>query len=185
MAFYEPLVRVDATGSLLGMQAPDSAIMESRIEGLRSQIESGGVSPIQTDTAATAGSPDLTITGQLTDSEIADGYGVFTLTGGVTYSFAERGAGPDPLVDSYLLLANLDSGQFVAQDDDGGLGRSSMLTFTPETRLIRAPTIASTCGFRTRRPTSAARSPQPLRLGPERLMATSRLPAIATCTRST
>ena len=132
MAFYEPLVRVDVTGSLLGVQAPDSAIMESRIEGLRSQIESGSVSPIQTDTAATAGSPDLTLTGQLTDSEIADGYGVFTLTGGVTYTFAERGAGPDPLEDSYLLLADLGTNQFVAQDDDGGVGRSSMLTFTPD-----------------------------------------------------
>lgn len=57
---------------------------------------------------------------------------VVTLTAGTTYTFAYRPAAVGGIEDPYLLLANSE-GTILAQDDDGGLGRSSMITFTPTT----------------------------------------------------
>jgi serralysin len=54
-----------------------------------------------------------------------------TLTAGTTYSFAERPTATGGIEDPYLLLVASDGRTVVAQDDDGGLGRSSLLTFTP------------------------------------------------------
>jgi Ca2+-binding RTX toxin-like protein len=56
----------------------------------------------------------------------------FTLQAGVTYTFAQRPTATDGIEDPYLLLAD-SAGNTLAADDDGGFGRSSMLTFTPET----------------------------------------------------
>jgi serralysin len=52
------------------------------------------------------------------------------LTAGTTYTFAERPTAVGGIEDPYLLLANSE-GTVIAQDDDGGLLRSSMITFTP------------------------------------------------------
>lgn len=53
-----------------------------------------------------------------------------TLQAGVTYTFAQRPAAVDGMEDPFLLLtdANLNIIDF---DDDGGFGRTAMLTFTP------------------------------------------------------
>jgi len=54
------------------------------------------------------------------------------LTAGTTYSFAHRPTAVGGIEDPYLILfANADGTGLIAQDDDGGLGRSSLLTFTP------------------------------------------------------
>lgn len=55
-----------------------------------------------------------------------------TLQAGVTYTFAQRPTATDGIEDPYLLLADA-NGTVLAGDDDGGFGRSSMLTFTPTT----------------------------------------------------
>jgi serralysin len=52
------------------------------------------------------------------------------LTAGTTYSFAYRPAAVGGIEDPYLLLADSE-GNVIREDDDGGLGRSSMITFTP------------------------------------------------------
>ncbi|RAK57234.1 M10 family metallopeptidase C-terminal domain-containing protein [Phenylobacterium deserti] len=53
------------------------------------------------------------------------------LTAGTTYSFAYRPTETGGIEDPFLGLVNPAGTQFLAQDDDGGLGRSSMITFTP------------------------------------------------------
>jgi len=62
-----------------------------------------------------------------------EAYDVFVvaLTAGTTYSFAERPTDTGGIEDPYLLLVGPDGHTLVAQDDDGGLGRSSLLTYTP------------------------------------------------------
>ena len=52
------------------------------------------------------------------------------LVAGQTYSFDYRGA-PGGVVDPYLALFNGSLTTVLAEDDDGGLGRGSMITFTP------------------------------------------------------
>ena len=128
MAFYEPLVRVGADGSLVDIQTPSGAIPES-LDPSRAQIASGSLPDISMQTTETAGGPDTTVIGNLADSSLYNIYGV-TLTAGTTYTFAERGTGTSPLVDPLLLLAD-SGGNILASDDDGGFGRSAMITFTP------------------------------------------------------
>jgi serralysin len=55
------------------------------------------------------------------------------LTAGTTYSFAYRPTETGGIEDPYLGLVNPAGTAFLAQDDDGGLGRSSLITFTPTT----------------------------------------------------
>jgi Ca2+-binding RTX toxin-like protein len=55
-----------------------------------------------------------------------------TLTAGETYSFAERPTATGGIEDPYLALFS-STGDLIAQDDDGGFGRSSLITFTPTT----------------------------------------------------
>jgi Ca2+-binding RTX toxin-like protein len=52
------------------------------------------------------------------------------LTAGVTYAFAERPADTGGIEDPFLLLYN-PGGSLVSYDDDGGAGRSSLLTYKP------------------------------------------------------
>src|SRR5262245_15495980 len=53
------------------------------------------------------------------------------LTADTTYSFAYRPTEVGGIEDPYLGLFNPDLSTVLAEDDDGGLGRSSMITFTP------------------------------------------------------
>lgn len=52
------------------------------------------------------------------------------LTAGQTYSFDYRGV-PGGVVDPFLALFNGTLTTVLAQDDDGGLGRGSLITYTP------------------------------------------------------
>lgn len=53
------------------------------------------------------------------------------LTAGTTYSFAYRPTEAGGIEDPFLGLVNPAGTTFLAQDDDGGFGRSSLITFTP------------------------------------------------------
>jgi serralysin len=71
---------------------------------------------------------DLTATGSLSGTEEYDLIGI-TLTAGETYSFAYRGTEEGGIEDPYLALFGPDF-SYITEDDDGGLGRTSQITFT-------------------------------------------------------
>jgi serralysin len=70
------------------------------------------------------------ITGSLSGSETGDVY-AFNLTAGITYSFAYRGTVTAGIEDPLLGLYDSTGTVNLLQDDDGGAGRTSMITFTP------------------------------------------------------
>lgn len=70
--------------------------------------------------------------GSLDGSEGVEQPFVVHLTAGVTYSFAERPTDTGGIVDPFLYLTD-SSYNLLTYDDDGGAGRSSLLTFTPTT----------------------------------------------------
>jgi serralysin len=55
-----------------------------------------------------------------------------TLVAGETYVFSLRGAGADPVSDTFLVLAD-GEGNVINYDDDGGIGINSLLTYTATT----------------------------------------------------
>jgi hypothetical protein len=67
--------------------------------------------------------------GNLDGTESGDLIAV-NLVANQTYSFDYRGA-PGGVVDPYLMLVDGTLTTVLAQDDDGGLGRGSLITFTP------------------------------------------------------
>lgn len=71
---------------------------------------------------------DATVSGSLSGVEAADVIAI-ELVAGRTYSFAYRGTALGGIEDPYLLL--FDPAEFyVTEDDDGGAGRSSLITYT-------------------------------------------------------
>ncbi|MBZ6378403.1 hypothetical protein B5C34_13055 [Pacificimonas flava] len=54
------------------------------------------------------------------------------LVAGVTYSFSHRDVGEDGIEDPFLYLLD-DAFNIITTDDDGGLGRTAQITFTPDT----------------------------------------------------
>ena len=126
---YCPLVRTDADGNIVSIgkgEAPTDFSTSLSSSQLRS-----GSGTIATHTAGTATNSDLQLAGALDGKEQFDVIPI-TLAAGQTYSFALRGAEVGGIVDPYLLLFNT-AGNLIAQDDDGGLGRSSIITFTAPT----------------------------------------------------
>jgi Ca2+-binding RTX toxin-like protein len=77
------------------------------------------------------GQTPTTTPGALDGSEGLGDAIVVNLTAGVTYSFTMRPTLADGIEDPFLSLFNGAGTVLIAQDDDGGLGRSSLLTFTP------------------------------------------------------
>ena len=116
---WEDFVGIDADGKIVAVDG------QLNLDAITFDVSSAG-SPIDTHTVGTVGSVDSVLPGNLGANEAVD-FQAINLTAGVTYSFAEMG-----LIDSYLLLYN-SSGGLIAYDDDGGLGRSSLITFTPTT----------------------------------------------------
>src|SRR5688572_30242774 len=92
-----------------------------------SGIDWGSISSLLGEISATATS----IPGNLDGTEAGDLIEV-TLVAGQTYSFDYRGSAGG-VVDPYLAIFNADLSAIVAEDDDGGLGRGSLITFTPTT----------------------------------------------------
>jgi Ca2+-binding RTX toxin-like protein len=71
---------------------------------------------------------DLRFTGQISEGEEFDAYAI-TLTAGQTYSFLLRGVGEDGIDDPLFALFD-GNGDLIDFDDDGGVGISSLYTFT-------------------------------------------------------
>jgi Ca2+-binding RTX toxin-like protein len=88
-----------------------------------------GLTPGSAALTTADGQTPATTPGSLT-TETADLIPV-ALTAGTTYSFAYRPTLAGGIEDPYLGLLNTAGTAFLAQDDDGGLGRSSLITFTP------------------------------------------------------
>ena len=68
--------------------------------------------------------------GSLSGTEDGDVY-AYVLTAGTTYTFAYRGTLTDGIEDPLLELYDSTGLVLLATDDDGGIGRTSMITFTP------------------------------------------------------
>jgi len=80
-------------------------------------------------TAELATHAETTVAGSLSGSEAYDLIAV-NLVAGQTYTFAYRGTVEGGVDDPYLALFNPTLTTVIAQDDDGGLGRSSQITYT-------------------------------------------------------
>jgi serralysin len=118
-----PFVLIDADG--LVSSGPGGKINTH----LARDLHSGGGLTAAPSSVIASGS-DATIVGYLADDEGADVIAV-DLLAGHTYAFAYRGTAVDGLSDPYLGLFDADFG-YITEDDDGGLGRSSLITFTPD-----------------------------------------------------
>ncbi|HET9429193.1 MAG TPA: M10 family metallopeptidase C-terminal domain-containing protein [Allosphingosinicella sp.] len=70
--------------------------------------------------------------GTLSDEDGGDLIAV-TLVAGQTYTFSYRGTATEGVIDPYLRLLAGDQTTVIAEDDDGGLGRGSQITFTATT----------------------------------------------------
>ena len=116
-----PFVRVDDDGRIIEVVDYKSQF-DTRDTVAGSSI-AGAPSTIATHAEGTT-------TGSLSGSEDGDVY-EFTLTAGVTYTFAYRGTETDGIEDPYLVLYDSTGTVAISQDDDGGIGRTSMITFTP------------------------------------------------------
>lgn len=80
----------------------------------------------------TLGAPStVLVDGDLGEPGEIDVYEI-TLVAGQTYMFSLRGTGEDALADSYLILADSE-GNSIFEDDDGGDGTNSLITFTATT----------------------------------------------------
>ncbi len=93
--------------------------------------------------------PDATFTANVGANGF-DNYG-FNLVAGVTYTFAMRGIGADPIVDPLIFVAGPQSAGFplIEYDDDGGAGITAMYTLTPDVSglyLIQASSFSRAAG---------------------------------------
>lgn len=123
---WEDFVQFDADGRIVSDLEARASVDVGNLTG------SSKPSPIETHTPGTAGDPDDTKNGTLLDTELFDIH-AFNLTAGVTYAFAQRGTSDDGLEDPYMLLygPGLSNDSYITEDDDGGFGRTSMITYTP------------------------------------------------------
>lgn len=113
-----PFVQVDENGFIV-------AILDHKSG---STIGQGGSIAGAPSTVATH--PTGTQTGSLSGSETGDVY-AYVLTAGTTYTFAYRGTLADGIEDPLLQLYDSTGLVMIATDDDGGAGRTAMITFTP------------------------------------------------------
>ena len=120
-----PFVRVDDNGTIIADSAGKfSSDLSSYFSGLRSGNLAAG--------STIASHSQGTTTGSLSGTEGGDVISV-NLTGGTTYTFSYRGTATNGIEDPYLGLFNSAGTVVIAEDDDGGFGRTSQITFTPTT----------------------------------------------------
>ena len=120
-----PFVRVDENGTIIADSTGKiSSDLSSYFSGLRSGNLAAG-STIASHSQATA-------TGSLSGTEGGDVISI-NLTAGTTYTFSYRGTVANGIEDPYLGLFNSAGTTVLAEDDDGGFGRTSQITFTPTT----------------------------------------------------
>ena len=113
-----PFVQVDENGFIVAItdhKSAPNAYAPGSIAGLPSTI---------------ATHPTGTQPGSLSGTEDGDVY-AYVLTAGTTYTFAYRGTAVDGIEDPLLELYDSTGLVLLATDDDGGAGRTAMITFTP------------------------------------------------------
>ncbi|MCA1600255.1 MAG: M10 family metallopeptidase C-terminal domain-containing protein, partial [Acidobacteria bacterium] len=115
-----PFVQVDENGNIVAITDHKSALGDGPY--LDDSI-AGVPSTIATHTEGTQ-------PGSLSGTESGDVY-EYVLTAGVTYTFAYRGTAIDGIEDPLLQLYDSTGLVLIATDDDGGAGRTAMITFTP------------------------------------------------------
>ena len=98
-----------------------------RILGLSHESHGGAGGVVDTHLNGT------TLPGSLSGEDSGDRIAV-NLTAGQTYTWSYRGTGDHGVSDPWLRLIGTDGVTVITEDDDGGLGRTSQITFTaPET----------------------------------------------------
>ncbi len=118
-----PFVRVDDDGYIIEIiEHKDAADTEDDVAD----------NSIAGQPSTIASHSEGTISGSLSGTEEGDVY-TFNLTAGVTYTFSLRGTAADGMEDPYLVLYDSTGTVVLSQDDDGGAGRTSLITFTPAT----------------------------------------------------
>jgi Ca2+-binding RTX toxin-like protein len=126
-----PFVRVDEEGNIIEFRDYKSGTENS------DKVAQSSVADVP---ATVASHSDRTISGSLSGTEDGDVY-QFNLVAGQTYTFAYRGTVTDGIEDPYLVLYDPTGTVALTEDDDGGAGRTSMISFTPVTSgayLLRA-----------------------------------------------
>ncbi|MGF7146820.1 Ca2+-binding RTX toxin-like protein [Sphingomonas zeicaulis] len=114
-----PLVRFDSNGSIIDKS---DAKAEKVIEAMIAQ------NAISAPSSVIAAEADTRLTGSLSGTETEDLIAV-ELVAGQTYSFAYRGTVEGGIEDPYLALFG--PGEvYITEDDDGGAGRTSQITYT-------------------------------------------------------
>jgi len=126
-----PFVRVAADGTIFSdTDGKTSAQLTNYVQALRTG--SSGVP------AEISSHSEATLPGSLDGANELDGtldYDLIpiTLRAGTTYTFSYRGTPTDGIDDPYLALFGI-GGVYITEDDDGGYGRSSMISYTaPQT----------------------------------------------------
>lgn len=120
-----PFIRTDAEGNFLGrVEDKSSARVTDYMQALRDGAISVPLSEIAHHSNGTA-------SGSLSNGDTRDVIAV-SLVAGQTYTFAYRGTPTGGVEDPLLALFGPDA-KIIDLDDDGGLGRSSMITYTATT----------------------------------------------------
>lgn len=117
-------VRFASDGAFIDAPDPKGFHSDSLIKAASSKAAAGG--------SVIAAPADVTLPGSLSGTEGYDLIGV-DLVAGQTYSFSYRGTATDGVEDPYLALFDTALTTMLVEDDDGGLGRSSQITFTATT----------------------------------------------------
>ncbi len=113
---WEDFVQVDADGRFVDTTAKDySGFLEARLGDILAQ---GSV--IESHPGGALGGSLGTEQGDFIEVE---------MVAGQTYTFSYRGTDVGGIVDPYLVLFNA-GGVYVTEDDDGGYGRTSQITYT-------------------------------------------------------
>ena len=117
-----PFVQTDAEGNIIAVSDYKNGVPGSNY--INTILNGTIAAPSEIATHS-----EGTFPGSLSGTENYDLIAV-ELTAGTTYSFAYRGTPTDGIEDPYLALFGPTFG-YITEDDDGGYGRTSMITFTP------------------------------------------------------
>jgi hypothetical protein len=119
-----PFIRVAADGTIQGDQDGKYSVqLMKHLQAMRTGTATPAVSATNASHATTVTGPGAEITATESGDRIA-----VTLLANTTYTFAYRGT-VGGIEDPYLAIYG-PNGALIAQDDDGGLGRSSLITIT-------------------------------------------------------
>jgi len=141
--FTAPDVRQSTSVQIRGCSCPTCKAMEKVATG---DIDLGIVDTIPggpTSTAVvTPGTPFIGYISPATDTDVVR----LNAVAGQTYMITLRGTGPNPIDDPFLELINPAFTAYIAYDDDGGAGVTSLINFTATanaTYFIRASSFTN------------------------------------------